>query len=115
MAGFTAAQLEEMGLHAANKRQPLDLTQKMQSHQRRTSNEHIDVYGRVGPRVRASTPTRAQEMDLLREKMEWRLCSHGSASSTKRINAVFADYDACVAGREWHVQPSGLATGLTHG
>lgn len=99
VAGFTAQQLEDMGLTAANRRMSAVHGGKRgrADINRRSSNPNFDVYGRVGPRVRAKTPTLAHELDNIREKVEGRLCGRGASSGTQRVNAVFQDHDTCVA------------------
>jgi len=93
---FTDQQLKEFKIDEGQRRVDSSWHKDGPELKRRTSNPHIDVYGRMVPRQRASTPTKAQELDLLREKLDWRLCGRGTSSTSQRINNVFQDNDKCV-------------------
>lgn len=63
----------------------------------RSSNAGIDVYGRtVHGMQQAPPPTRNQELELLRERIETKLCMQGVKSGGARIQEAFRFHDKCV-------------------
>lgn len=63
----------------------------------RSSNAGIDVYGRtVHGMQQAPPPTRNQELELLRERIETKLCMQGVKSGGARIQQAFRFHDKCV-------------------